>query len=189
VESVREQLRNTIQELCLETGRFTLSTGQVSDYYFDCKPAMLEGSVLNQIAAEMIAEADRMPVPATAVGGLSIGADFLVSAIILLAAQQHHPMARGCVVRKDPKAHGTRNVIENKPDQGAAVLVVDDVFTTGQSTAHACTEIMNAGAQIVGIVGLIDREQGATPFLREKFRVPVVSLFKSSDFSVLANRS
>ena len=150
---------------------------------------MLEGSVLNQIAAEMIAEADRMPVPATAVGGLSIGADFLVSAIILLAAQQHHPMARGCVVRKDPKAHGTRNVIENKPDQGAAVLVVDDVFTTGQSTAHACTEIMNAGAQIVGIVGLIDREQGATPFLREKFRVPVVSLFKSSDFSVLANRS
>ena len=150
---------------------------------------MLDGSVLQQIAAEMIAEAGRLPVSPTAVGGLSIGTDFLVSAIILLAAQQHHPITQGCVVRKDPKAHGTRNVIENQPGEGTAVLVVDDVFTTGKSTAHACTEINKAGAQVVGIVGLIDREQGAIAFLRNEFRVPVVSLFKSSDFSVLASRS
>ena len=187
---MREHLRNSIQELCLEAGgQFTLSTGQVSDYYFDCKRAMLQGGVLKQIAVEMLAEADRLPVRPTAVGGLSIGADFLVAAMIQLAAQQGHPMVQGCVVRKDPKAHGTRNIIENQPPRGAAVLVVDDVFTTGKSTARACDEILKAGAKIAGIVGLIDREQGGAAFLRETFRVPVRSLFKSSDFSILADRS
>ena len=75
-------------------------------------------------------------------------------------------------MRKDPKAHGTRNVIENQPGEGTAVSMVDDVFTTGKSTAHACTEINKAGAQVVGIVGLIDREQGAIAFLRMSSAFP-----------------
>ena len=182
----RSELQAKIGELCIETGGpFTLSTGEVSNFYFDCKRAVLQGDVLCMIAAELLREANELPEMPDAVGGLSIGADFLVAATIQLAAQRGHPMIYGCVVRKERKDHGTRNYIENAQPDGTKIMVVDDVITTGTSTGLACERLLDAGNRIVGIVGLIDREQGGVETLRERYRVPVTCLFKSRDFPCL----
>ena len=180
----KDELRDRIEELCLlqTGGPFILSTGQQSSFYFDCKRAVLHGGVLSSIAERLLRAADRLPRQPTAVGGLSIGADFLVAAVIQLAAQQGHPMVNGCVVRKERKQHGTRNYIENEQPAGTKVMVVDDVFTTGSSTLLACDRLREAGNEIVGIVGLIDRGQGGIDNLRSKYDVPVTALFKSSEF-------
>ena len=91
-------------------------------------------------------------------------------------------MIYGCVVRKERKDHGTRNYIENEQPDGTKIMVVDDVITTGTSTGLACDRLLDAGNRIVGIVGLIDREQGGVETLLERYRVPVTCLFKSRDF-------
>jgi orotate phosphoribosyltransferase len=179
----RSELQARIDDLCIETGGpFTLSTGEVSDFYFDCKRAVLQGDVLCLIAEELLREATDLPEMPDAIGGLSIGADFLVAATIQLAAQRRHPMLNGCVVRKERKDHGTRNHIENAQPDGTRILVVDDVITTGNSTGIACDRLLEAKNRIVGIVGLIDREQGGVESLVKKYGVPVTCLFKSSDF-------
>ena len=91
-------------------------------------------------------------------------------------------MVNGCVVRKERKEHGTRNYIENEQPAGTKIMVVDDVFTTGRSTSFACEKLIEAENKIVGIVGLIDREQGGTGYLQDTYQVPVIGLFRSSDF-------
>ena len=91
-------------------------------------------------------------------------------------------MVNGCVVRKERKEHGTRNYIENEQPAGTKIMVVDDVFTTGRSTAFACEKLIEAENEIVGIVGLIDREQGGVGYLQKTFHVPVIGLFRSGDF-------
>ena len=180
----KDELRTRIEELCLlqTGGPFILSTGQQSSFYFDCKRAVLQGGVLRAIAEFLLRAADRLPRQPTAVGGLSIGADFLVAAVIQLAAQRGHPMVNGCVVRKERKQHGTRNYIENEQPAGTRVMVVEDVFTTGSSTLLACDRLTDAGNEIAGIVGLIDRGQGGIDNLRSKYDVPVTALFKSREF-------
>lgn len=183
----RTELRDRMEELCLlQGGPFTLATGQKSSFYFDCKRAVLQGDVLCAIAERLLRAADDLPQPPSAAGGLSIGADFLVAAVIQLAAQRGHPLVNGCVVRKERKQHGTRNYVENEQPAGARVLVVEDVVTTGGSTSLACDRLIEAGNEIAGIVGLIDREQGGIDNLRRKYRVPVTTLFKSSEFPRLA---
>ena len=180
----KDELRRRIEELCLlqTGGPFILSTGRESSFYFDCKRAVLQGGVLRSIAELLLLEADDLPRQPTAVGGLSIGADFLVASVIQLAAQRGHRLVNGCVVRKEQKQHGTRNYIENEQPPGTSVMVVDDVFTTGSSTLHACDKLTEADNEVVGIVGLIDREQGGIDRLRSEYDVPVKTLFKSSDF-------
>ena len=184
LKPARSELGAQIEDLCLlhTGGPFTLSTGMESSFYFDCKRAVLKGNVLCMIADELLGEASSLPAIPTAIGGLSIGADFLVAAAILQAAKRGHPMVNGCVVRKERKEHGTRNYIENEQPPGTKIMVVDDVFTTGRSTGFACDKLIEADNHIVGIVGLIDREQGGVDYLQDKYDVPVVGLFRSSDF-------
>ena len=118
-------LRAQLEALCLNVGgRYTLSTGQETHYYFDLKPALLNGSVLAGLAEAVLEETERLSIRPAAVGGLVVGADFLVAAVVLLAAQRGHTLNRGCVVRQSPKTHGTRNVVENAPPPGTPVVVV-----------------------------------------------------------------
>ena len=169
--------RALIESVCLLRGQeFVLSTGARSDFYFDCKRAVLRGDALNLIAYQFLAAADRLPTAPDAISGLSIGADFLVAATIQLAAQKEHRMIAGCVVRKDRKEHGTGTFIENEQPPGTRVMVVDDVFTSGRSTALACERLMDVGNEIVGIVGLSDRkcrEVWTTYRSRELHKLPV----------------
>ena len=122
----------------------------------------------------------------TAIGGLTIGADFIVSAVIEKAYEIGHPTVHGSIVRKEPKKHGTKNKIENQLEKGTKIVVVDDVITTGISVEEACKEFMNSGYEVIGIIAIIDRKAGGKQGLERKFGITVRTLFTIDDFHVLA---
>lgn len=162
---------------------FTLSTGRQSSIYFDCKKAALYGEGLDLIADAFLREIDRLPMTPEAIGGLTMGADFIVAAVIAQAHRQGLSTVNGSIVRKEPKTHGTKNKIENEQAPGTKIVVVDDVFTSGGSTAKACDEFIAASYDIVGIMALVDREAGGIAMLTERYDTPVSAIFTMSDFT------
>ena len=176
-----ECLREKVEKLCLIEGDFILTSGERSPFYFDAKRAMLSGECLSLIADEFLRLINTLPYPPAVIGGLTMGADFIVAGVIQRAFAQGLHLS-GSIVRKEPKEHGTRSRIENEFDNHPATVVVDDVFTTGSSTLKACTALTEFGYRVVGIIGLVDREQGGIDNLRRAYDVPVLSVFTKSDF-------
>nr|VFK53178.1 MAG: orotate phosphoribosyltransferase [Candidatus Kentron sp. TUN]VFK54007.1 MAG: orotate phosphoribosyltransferase [Candidatus Kentron sp. TUN]VFK58917.1 MAG: orotate phosphoribosyltransferase [Candidatus Kentron sp. TUN] len=177
------KLWQLIDRDALITGRdMALSAGGASSYYFDCKKTTLNGEGLQLIADAFIEKINTLPESPTAIGGLTLGADFIVAAVIMRAHQINHPTIFGSIVRKEPKKHGTRTHIENDLPSGTTIVVIDDVITTGGSTAKACDKLLEAGYRIIGIIALIDREAGGVSNLAEKYGCPVHALFRKSDF-------
>jgi orotate phosphoribosyltransferase len=186
MQSNRDRLHHLIEKLCVIEGDFVLSTGVRSRYYFDCKAVALHGEGLTLIGRELLEEIESLPVKPTAIGGLTMGADFISAAVIILSHQAGGELLHGSIVRKEPKKHGTRRKIENELPAGTKIVVVDDVITTGSSTLEACGEFERAGYEIVGILAVVDREQGGRKTLEEKYQ-HVRTLFKTSDFPRLAS--
>src|SRR5205823_14302180 len=97
-----------------------------------CKKITLEGDALALVADLMLEEIDKLPEHPEAIGGLTIGADFIVAAVILRASQLGRPTIHGSIARKERKTHGTMNWIENVLAPGTKIAVVDDVLTSGK---------------------------------------------------------
>ena len=183
MNAAREELRLLVDERCLTVGRsYTLTTGRQSAFYFDCKKAMLDGRCISLIANAFLEEAGRLPRVPHAIGGLTMGADFIVAAVIQRAFETGQPMVSGSIVRKEQKKHGAGNKIENELAAGTPIMVVDDVVTTGSSTETACDAFIAAGYDIVGIVALVDRESGGCEMLARKYDCPVGAVFRKRDF-------
>ena len=179
-----EELRLLVDDKCLTVGRsYTLSTGRRSEFYFDCKRAMLDGKCLSLIADAFLEEARKLPRFPQAIGGLTMGADFIVAAVIQRAFATGKPLVSGSIVRKEHKRHGAGNKIENELPSGTPIMVVDDVVTTGASTKAACDEFKAAGYDIVGIVALVDRESGGCEALAQRYGCSVGAIFRKRDFS------
>ncbi|WP_025772649.1 orotate phosphoribosyltransferase [Thioalkalivibrio sp. HK1] len=187
MKAEREELRSMMDGLCLDTGSsYTLTTGKQSSFYFDCKKAMLNGRALSLISAAFLAEAESLPVFPVAIGGLTMGADFIVAAVIQRAFESGRPMTLGSVVRKEPKKHGTKSRIENELAAGTGIMVVDDVITSGSSTDTACREFIDSGYRLEGIVALVDREAGGLEALQQRYGCPTRAIFRKSDFPRIA---
>ena len=183
MNAAREELRVLVDELCLTVGRsYTLTTGQQSGYYFDCKKAMLDGRCLSLISDAFLQAAGELPRAPLAIGGLTMGADFIVAAVIQRAWETGSPMISGSIVRKEQKKHGEGNKIENELPAGTPIMVIDDVITTGSSTVTACEAFIAAGYDIVGITALVDRESGGSETLAGKYGCPVSAIFRKRDF-------
>ena len=183
MNAVWEELRSLVDAKCLTVGRsYTLTTGSQSAFYFDCKKAMLDGRCLSLIADAFLDEARRLPRFPQAIGGLTMGADFIVAAVIQRAFETGKPLVSGSIVRKKQKEHGAGNKIENELPEGTPILVVDDVVTTGSSTEAACDAFIAAGYDVVGIVALVDRESGGCETLAQKYDCPVSAIFRKRDF-------
>ena len=154
----RERLRELVIERALRTeGEFTLASGQRSPFYVDGKQISLspEGMYL---FAELIL--DRVPPEAEAIGGLTLGADPIVGAVVALSHLRGRPLI-GFIVRKEPKAHGTRRSIEGPLPEGARVVIVEDVITTAGSALKAMDRVVEeAGASVVKVIALVDRQEG-----------------------------
>jgi len=117
-----------------------------------------------------------------AVGGLTLGADPIAFAIARESLDRQ-PTLECFVVRKERKAHGMQKLVEGLDStEGRKVVIIDDVCTSGDSTALAIENARAAGMEILGAVCLIDREAGATELLRNKYGVELASIFKLSDF-------
>ena len=178
-----DELRALVDEKCLTVGRpYTLTTGSRTAFYFDCKKAMLDGRCLGLIADAFLEEAGKLPRFPRAIGGLTMGADFIVAAVIQRAFETGKPLVSGSIVRKEQKQHGAGNRIENELPEGTPIMVVDDVVTTGSSTVTACDAFIAAGYDLVGIVALVDRESGGCQTLARKYGCPVGAIFRKRDF-------
>ncbi len=160
----RAALLDLLARTSFRLGNFTLSSGAKSDYYIDCRTTTLhaEGGRLTGLAIlDLLREHNLQP---KAVGGLTLGADPVVSAVAIASAcraQQHpeNPLIHGFLVRKAEKAHGTGRRIEGFCEKDAPVLIVDDVCTTGASTITAIEAARDAGMRVIAAICLVEREE------------------------------
>jgi len=167
--SHRERLANLLRAKSLVRGEITLSSGKKSNYYLDCKLTTLdpEGALLTGYCVlELL---DEMAIKPDAIGGLSMGADPLVTAAGVVSAIEKKPLP-GFLVRKEAKKHGRQKQIEGLDDpRGKKVVIVDEVCTTGGSTQEAIDAAEREGCQVVAVISLVDREEGGSEMLREKY--------------------
>ena len=147
-----------IRDVRLE-GRFKLASGQVSRRYYDSKLLTLRPEGARLVGQAFLAAIAEMAPHAEAVGGLTLGADPIVSSIVLLSADTDRPLD-GLIVRKEPKTHGTGRWIEGPLRPGAGVVVVDDVVTTGGSARQAVERLRTANVTVAAAIALIDRLEG-----------------------------
>ena len=205
----RAALLDLIATLSFKLGEFTLASGQKSDYYIDCRITTLHaegGRLAGLVFYDLIR--DHVPNPDTveAVGGLTMGADPLVSntasasawaaaeyaEIRALAADleldpEEEPLPtliHGFLVRKAEKTHGTGRKIEGFLKPGARVVIVDDVCTTGGSTITAIEAARDAGMTVAAVLCLVDRKQGGRAKIEAALNdpgVPFLSAFTAAD--------
>jgi orotate phosphoribosyltransferase len=163
-------------------GRITLSSGAVSDYYFDCKRVMLsaEGAPL---VGEVVLDAIKgLREQAFAIGGLTHGADPIIGAAMMKAAESGLHLD-GFYIRKEPKKHGTQRLIENAPASGTPVVIVDDVVTKGGSVVKAIDGAESAGCRVVGVIVLVDRLEGGAEKIRARApEAEYMPIFTFKDF-------
>ena len=160
----RDELLRHIKELAYVPGRVTLSSGMEADYYVDMRRVTLDGAaapVVGRQMRELVADWDF-----DAVGGLTLGADPVATAMLHAAAAAGERLD-AFVVRKEAKAHGMKRLIEGTNVEGRRVLVVEDTSTTGGSPLRAVEAVRAAGAEVVGVAVVLDRGAGAEQAVRE----------------------
>ncbi len=179
-----QQLLSILARQSFRLGQFKLSSGGTSDYYVDCRTTTLdaEGGRLTGHAILELLEENR--IEAEAVGGLTLGADPIVSNVATASAWRAQskpgaPLLQGFLVRKAEKAHGTGRRIEGFNVPGARVIVVDDVCTTGASTIHAIEAAREAQMNVAAVVCIVEREEAlGRPAVENAAQgVPFLSLF------------
>jgi len=154
----REKLKQLILEKAVKRGDFTLTSGQKSTYYINGKLISLDCEGLALMAEFFLKEIEGENIEA--VGGMVIGADPIVGAILALADKKGMKLD-GFLVRKEPKGHGTRSQIEGPVKDGARVAVIEDVSTTGGSSKKAIEALKGLNCEIVKVITLVDRQRGA----------------------------
>jgi orotate phosphoribosyltransferase len=159
-----QQLLSLLARTSFKLGQFKLSSGGTSDYYIDCRTTTLHaegGRLTGEAILDLLNESN---IQAEGVGGLTMGADPIVSNVATASAwraQQHPgaPLIHGFLVRKAEKAHGTGRRIEGFCRQGTRVVIVDDVCTTGASTINAIEAAREAGMIVAAVVCIVEREE------------------------------
>ena len=159
-----QQLLSILARLSFRLGHFKLSSGGESDYYVDCRTTTLHaegGRLTGEAILDLLNERG---IQADAVGGLTMGADPIVSNVATASAWRAQskpgaPLLHGFLVRKAEKAHGTGRRIEGFNQPGARVVIVDDVCTTGASTINALEAAREAGMIVAAVVTIVEREE------------------------------
>jgi orotate phosphoribosyltransferase len=154
----RRQLLQLVKDRAVVHGRVTLSSGREADYYVDLRRITLAAEaapLVGRVLLELTADWDF-----DAVGGLTMGADPVATAMLHAAAAQGR-LLDAFVVRKEAKAHGLQRRVEGPDIAGRRVLVVEDTSTTGGSPLTALAAVREAGATPVGVAVIADRDTGA----------------------------
>ena len=159
-----EQLVRLLAERSARRGQFTLASGRQSTLYIDARLTTMtpEGQrLIGRLGLEALGAAGWA---ADAVGGLTLGADPIAYAICHESAGATRPV-RSFTVRKEPKAHGTGKQVEGPLAAGDKVVIVEDVITTGGSAEKAVDAVTRHGATVLGVLALVDREEGGREHL------------------------
>ncbi len=156
--SDREALLAHINGKAVIVGEVTLSSGRKADYYVDLRRITLDGAAAPLVGRVMLDTTADLEFDA--VGGLTMGADPVAAAMLHAAAATGRTLD-AFVVRKKEKAHGLQRTVEGPSVEGRCVLAVDDTSTTGASVLTAVESLRAAGADVVGVAVLVDRDTGA----------------------------
>jgi len=175
----KQKLFELIKEKAFFREKITLSSGKESDYYIDARLITLtsQGAALcAAIMLDMVKD-----ISYDAIGGPTLGADPIVGAIGVLCHQNNQPV-NTFIIRKTPKAHGKGQQIEGPLIQaGAAVVLIDDVATTGKAFLQAIDVLAKGHVKIKKALCIVDREEGAKEALQKK-GVELVSIFSAEEF-------
>jgi orotate phosphoribosyltransferase len=182
-----QQLLALLARISFRLGHFTLSSGGTSDYYVDCRTTTLNAEGGRLTGHAILDLLEKHGIEAEAVGGLTLGADPIVSNVATASAWRaiSHPGApllQGFLVRKAEKAHGTGRRIEGFCRAGARVVIVDDVCTTGASTINALEAAREVGMTVAAVVCIVEREEakGRPAVEAAAAGVPFLSLFTAN---------
>jgi orotate phosphoribosyltransferase len=168
--NARERLLAELREHALLIGSFVLTSGRTAEYLVDAKRAILRPAGFRALA-ELIAEQARA-WDATAVGGMTMGADPIACAALAGGAE-----VKAFFVRKEVKGHGLSRRIEGPPlDAGERCMIVEDVVTTGGSTIRALDAVREEGHEICGVVAICDRLAGGAEAIEQAAGAPFVAL-------------
>jgi orotate phosphoribosyltransferase len=181
VGDARARLLDLLRERSFERKRVVLASGRESDFFIDCKQAVLtaEGHAL---VGELMFEALAGLPPCEAVAGVELGGCPLASAVSLVSYLRGRPLD-ALYVRKDVKDHGSKKLVEGDRSlrPGLPVAILEDVVTTGGSTLKAADKLHQAGAEVVGVVALVDRLEGGAEAIRAA-GLPLLSICSRRDF-------
>jgi orotate phosphoribosyltransferase len=178
MSSPRQDLLCLLASKSFRLGEFKLSSGGTSDYYIDCRTTTLDARgarLTGEVFSHEIRQRGWKP---EAIGGLTMGADPIVTAVSVVSGE-----LSGFLVRKAEKQHGTARRIEGFRGKGARVVIVDDVCTTGASTVQAIEAAREFGFEIVGAMCLVEREEakGRPNVEKAAAPAPFVSIFTARD--------
>jgi orotate phosphoribosyltransferase len=163
-----------LAERSAKRGQFTLASGKQSTFYIDARLTTMSPEGLSLIGPLALVALQQTGWNVDAIGGLTLGADPISYAISYASANSDHPL-RAFTVRKEAKTHGTGKLLEGPLREGDRVAVIEDVITTGGSALQAINAVRAANGTVVGVLALVDREEGGRQAI-ERSGLPVVTL-------------
>ncbi|MBY0470696.1 orotate phosphoribosyltransferase [bacterium] len=171
------QLKKLVRKLSYREGDFTLASGQKSKFYIDLKCTTLHPEGAQLLGRLMVERVKAEGLLVDGVGGMTLGADPMATAVSL-AALEKGLVWPAYIVRKEPKDHGTAKYVEGTENlpAGAKLLVLEDVVTTGGSSVKAIERLREAGYKPVAVFTVVDRQSGGREVF-EKMGVKFLSLF------------
>ena len=177
---MKEALLKMLKKDAYRKGEFTLSSGKTSEHYVNCKPVILNGIGLfyaSYLLLELVED------DSVSVGGLTLGADPLVSGVAIAAALDERDL-NALIIRKEPKGHGTASQVEGPlPPKGSKITVLEDVVTTGGSSIKAVKVLRDLGYIVNRIVSIVDRKEGGEESMNQE-GLELRSLFTVDDFAI-----
>lgn len=179
---LRDTLRDLLLARSVRRGDFVLASGRRSSFYIDARRTTMSGdglAVVGGLGLDRFAARGWSP---RAVGGLTLGADPIAYALAL-TAKRRGQMLDAFTVRKQPKDHGTGKRIEGCFGAGDAVVVVEDVLTTGSSARDAIGAVEREGGHVIGVLAVVDRQEGGREAI-ERAGYPVEAFLTVSDLGL-----
>jgi orotate phosphoribosyltransferase len=175
------QLLQLLKERSFKRGLFRLASGDVSDYYIDGRMSAVFSEAAFLIGETLYERTKDLNIDA--LGGLEVGAVPLTTAVVI-SYHQHGRKMEGFWVRDKVKTHGTQKLVEGNLKPGSRVVILDDVITRGSSAVKAVKEVQNLQCEVVLVLALVDRLQGAEKLVREQGNANYQSVFTIRDFGV-----
>ena len=178
---MKEELLKLLKENAYRKGEFKLSSGKTSEHYVNCKPVTLNGRGLTLASIMLLEHVEKDSV---AVGGLTLGADPIVSGVAVVAGLDRR-LLDGLIIRKEAKGHGTGAWIEGPElPEGSKITVLEDVITTGGSAIKAVKRLRDAGYKVERVVSIVDRQENEEATTAMKLAgLELYSIFTIGDLS------
>jgi len=183
-EELRKRLAEFIQARCyLRSDKpvFRLSSGEMSNFYFDLRLATLSPEGQYLIGSVVLQKIEELGLRPKAIGGLTMGADPISTAAAFASYLKGNPI-EAFVIRKEAKAHGTMKQVEGNVNEGDPVVILDDVLTTGKSTIKAIEAARAAGLKVLAAIVLLDRGEHEGKANVERTGVKLYGIFRKEDF-------